>query len=49
LGAVERDYIVQTLKQTHWKIGVKDSAAEILGLDRNTLRARVRKLDIRKP
>jgi len=49
LDAVERDYIVQTLEQTHWKIGGKDSAAEILGLDRSTLRARMRKLGIQKP
>jgi len=48
LEAVERDYIVQTLEQTHWKVGGKNSAAEILGLDRSTLRARMRKLDIRK-
>ncbi len=49
LDAVERDYIVQTLEQTHWKVGGKNSAAEILGLDRSTLRARMRKLDIQKP
>jgi chemotaxis protein methyltransferase CheR len=49
LEAVEREYIIQTLEQTHWKVGGKDSAAEILGLDRSTLRARMRKLDIQKP
>ena len=49
LGAVERDYIVRTLEKTHWKVGGKNSAAEILGLDRSTLRARMRKLDIQKP
>ena len=49
LDAVERDYIVQTLEQTHWKIGGKNSTAEILGLDRSTLRARMRKLGIQKP
>ena len=49
LEAVERDYIVQTLEQTHWKVGGIDSAAEILGLDRSTLRVRMRKLDIQKP
>jgi chemotaxis protein methyltransferase CheR len=49
LNAVERGYIVQTLEQTHWKIGGKNSAAEILGLDRSTLRARMRKLGIQKP
>ena len=48
LEAVERDYIVQILEKTNWKVSGKDSAAEILGLDRSTLRARMRKLDIQK-
>jgi DNA-binding NtrC family response regulator len=49
LEAVERDYIVQTLEQAGWKVGGKNSASEILGLDRSTLRARMRKLNIQKP
>ena len=49
LDEVERDYIVQVLEQTHWKVSGKNGAAEILGLDRSTLRARMRKLDIVKP
>ena len=49
LEAVERDHIVRVLEQTHWKVGGKNSAAEILGLDRSTLRARMRKLGIQKP
>ncbi|WP_300464557.1 sigma 54-interacting transcriptional regulator [Desulfobacula sp.] len=49
LEAVERDYIVRMLEQTHWKVSGKNSAAQILGLNRSTLRARMRKLDIRKP
>ena len=48
LQSVEREYIVQVLEQTHWKTSGKNSAAEILGLDRSTLRARMRKLDIQK-
>lgn len=48
LEAVERDYIVQTLIQTGWKVGGKNSASEILGLERSTLRARMRKLNIQK-
>jgi chemotaxis protein methyltransferase CheR len=48
LNEVERDYIVQVLEQTHWKVSGKNGAAEILGLDRSTLRARMRKLDIQK-
>lgn len=49
LQAVERDYILRVLEQTQWKIGGKNSASEILGLDRSTLRARMAKLHISKP
>ena len=49
LEAVERDYIVRVLEQTHWKVSGKTGAAEILGLNRSTLRARIRKLDIHQP
>jgi chemotaxis protein methyltransferase CheR len=49
LEEIERDYIVKILEQTQWKVGGKNSASEILGLNRSTLRARMRKLDIRKP
>ena len=49
LAHVEREYILQVLERAHWKVSGKNSAAEILGLDRSTLRARMRKLDIQKP
>ena len=49
LNEVERDYIVRVLEQTQWKVSGKNGAAEILGLDRSTLRARMRKLGIVKP
>jgi formate hydrogenlyase transcriptional activator len=49
LEDVEREYIVRVLEQTQWKVSGKNSAAEILGLDRSTLRARMRKLGIEKP
>ncbi len=49
LKAVEREYILRVLEQTNWKISGKDSAAEILGLDRSTLRGRMRNLNIQKP
>ncbi len=49
LQDVEREYIIKVLEQTQWKVSGKNSAAEILGLDRSTLRARIRKLDIQKP
>jgi len=49
LEQVERSYILQVLESTDWKVSGSNSAAEILGLARSTLRARMRKLDIRKP
>jgi PAS domain S-box-containing protein len=45
---MERDYIASVLEETGWKVSGKNSAAEILGLDRSTLRARMKKLDIHK-
>ena len=48
LETVEREHILRVLEQAHWKVSGKDSAAEILGLNRSTLRARMRKLNIRK-
>jgi chemotaxis protein methyltransferase CheR len=48
LQTVEKEHILLVLEQTNWKISGKDSAAEILGLDRSTLRARMRKLNIAK-
>ena len=48
LEDVERQYILRVLEQTDWKVSGKNSAAEILGLDRSTLRARMRKLGIQK-
>jgi chemotaxis protein methyltransferase CheR len=49
LNEVERDYIVRVLEQTNWKVSGKNGAAEILGLNRSTLRARIRKLGIHQP
>lgn len=46
LEAVERDHIIRALEQTRWKVSGKNSAAQILGLNRSTLRARMRKLGI---
>lgn len=49
LEVVEREYIIQVLEQTRWKVGGENSASQILGLNRSTLRARMRKLNIQKP
>jgi formate hydrogenlyase transcriptional activator len=46
LEEVERNQIVKTLLQTHWRIEGKDGAAAILGLNPSTLRARMHKLGI---
>jgi PAS domain S-box-containing protein len=48
LNEVERDYIIRVLEQTNWKVSGQNGAAEILGLNRSTLRARIRKLGIRQ-
>ncbi|MBW2328791.1 MAG: sigma 54-interacting transcriptional regulator [Deltaproteobacteria bacterium] len=45
---VERDHIIQVLEQTNWKVSGQNSAAEILKLNRSTLRARMKKLHINK-
>lgn len=49
LEEVERNYILSVLKKTNWKVSGKNSAAEILGLKRSTLRARMDKYQIQKP
>jgi len=49
LEDMERGYIVEVLEKTNWKVSGKNSAAEILKLDRSTLRAKMKKLDIHKP
>lgn len=49
LESVEREHILRVLEQTKWKVSGKDSASQILGLDRSTLRARMIKLNIEKP
>ena len=49
LEDVEREYIMRVLDQVKWKVSGTGSASEILGLDRSTLRARMRKFNIRKP
>ena len=49
LQAVERAHIVRILEQTQWKVSGRNGAAGILGLNRSTLRARMRKLGISRP
>ena len=49
LMEVERDYIVQVLKRTGWKVDGGNGAAQILGLNPSTLRTRMKKLQIKRP
>jgi len=49
MKTVEFDHIVRTLERTDWKVSGKGGAAEILGLKRGTLRARMQKLGIHNP
>jgi formate hydrogenlyase transcriptional activator len=46
LEAFEREHILDALRETGWVVA---GAAERLGLNRSTLNARMRKLDIRRP
>lgn len=48
LEEIEKSHILRVLEQTNWKVSGQNSAAEILGLDRSTLRARMVKLNIQK-
>ncbi|HVU94447.1 MAG TPA: sigma 54-interacting transcriptional regulator [Puia sp.] len=45
---VEREHIVDVLKQTNWKVSGPGGAAAILGLNSTTLEARIKKLGIVK-
>ncbi|MDT8444510.1 MAG: helix-turn-helix domain-containing protein [Desulfuromonadales bacterium] len=47
LADLERDHILQVLKQTGWRIEGEKGAAAILGLNPSTLRARIRKHGLR--
>ena len=49
LEEVERRYILSVLEKTRWRVQGKGGAAEILGLNSNTLRSRLQKLGIRRP
>ncbi len=49
LAKMERDYIIETLEDTNWKITGKNGAAAILDLNPSTLRGRMRKLGIQRP
>jgi len=45
---LERDHILQVLRKTNWRIEGKSGAAALLDINPSTLRARMRKFDIRR-
>jgi transcriptional regulator with GAF, ATPase, and Fis domain len=49
LEQVEREHIMRTLQETGWKIEGSMGAAQLLGMNPSTMRARMRKLGIRRP
>jgi transcriptional regulator with GAF, ATPase, and Fis domain len=49
LQETERDHILKTLEKTNWIVGGPAGAAQLLGLNRTTLLARMKKLGIEKP
>jgi formate hydrogenlyase transcriptional activator len=49
LQDVEREHILGVLEKTGWRVMGKGGAAELLGLKRTTLQARMKKLEIRRP
>jgi transcriptional regulator of acetoin/glycerol metabolism len=46
---MERQHIISVLKSTGWRIGGKDGAAEVLGLNRQTLYRKLKELGITRP
>jgi PAS domain S-box-containing protein len=49
LEEVDRRHILAVLTKTGWRIAGPSGAAEILGLKRTTLQAKMKKLDIQRP
>jgi PAS domain S-box-containing protein len=49
LEDAEREHILSVLEKTRWRVSGKNGAAEMLGLKEGTLRARMKKLGIKRP
>ena len=49
LAALQRDRILEVLEKTNWIIEGDRGAAKVLGLHPNTLRGRMKKLDLSRP
>jgi len=48
LAEVERDHILQAMRQTAWRVEGPHGAAHLLGINPSTLRGRIKKLGIKK-
>jgi len=49
LQDMERLHVVSVLEKVGWRLSGKGGAAEVLGLKRTTLQARMKKLGIKQP
>ncbi len=49
LAEYERQYIIKVLEKTYWRVDGQNGAALILDMHPETLRSRMRKLDIKRP
>jgi transcriptional regulator with GAF, ATPase, and Fis domain/CHASE2 domain-containing sensor protein len=49
LVEVEREHILRALEETGWRIEGLNGAAQLLGMNPSTMRARMRKLGIKRP
>ncbi|MDZ7722883.1 MAG: helix-turn-helix domain-containing protein [candidate division KSB1 bacterium] len=45
----EREHILKALQATNWRVSGANGAAQLLGLKRTTLEARMKKLGIQRP
>lgn len=49
LERIERDHILAVMKQCNWKINGENGAAEMLDMNPNTLRSKMKRLGIKRP
>lgn len=49
LAEYERQYIIKVLESTYWRVDGQEGAARILDMHPETLRSRMRKLEIKRP
>ena len=45
----ERKNLMTVLEKTHWRIKGENGAAELLGVKATTLKARIKKMGLRRP